>query len=109
MFPVFFPGIFTFVTSYLKLIILSALVAFVSYHYVVITKYEKKFDQMSSELKSCELDRENWKKKGFYSQESIDRITDYYNSELVKCKSQLKRDGELNNEEILHHPKKQEK
>lgn len=105
MFPVFFPGVFTFVTSYLKLIILSALVAFVSYHYVVVTRYEKKFDQMNSELKSCELDRENWKKQGFYSQESIDRITDYYNNELVKCKSQLKRDGELNNEEILQYKK----
>jgi hypothetical protein len=105
MFPVFFPGVFTFVTSYLKLIILSALVAFVSYHYVVVTRYEKKFDQMKADLQSCELDRDNWKKKGFFSQDTIDNITKYYEHELNKCKAKLKKDGELNNEEILHQPK----
>jgi hypothetical protein len=105
MFPVLFPGIFTFVKSYMKLGILSILIVsltgFISYHYVVITRYEKKFDKMDKALKVCEADRENWIKRGFYSQDSIDKITDYYEKEITKLKNQIKRDGELTDNEIL--------
>jgi len=106
MFPILFPGIFGFITSYIKIIILASLVVtltgFVSYHYVSITWYEKKFDQMTKEIRAYKIDIDNWKKKGFYTQDSITQITLYYERELEKCKSQLKREGELKKDEILN-------
>jgi hypothetical protein len=109
MFPLFFPGVFTFIKSYIKMglffIMVTFLTGFVSYHYVVITRYEKKFDSMNMELRSLRADKENTTKQGYFSQGSIDEIVNYYERELSKCKSHLKKDGELQDNEILHNNK----
>lgn len=110
MFPLFFPGLFTFIKSYLKLGIFSIgivfITGFVSYHYVIITRYEKKFDIMTNELQTYKIEKENLLKKGLFSQESVDEIVKYYERELSTCKSQIKRDGELHNNEIFNYSKK---
>lgn len=105
MFPVFFPGLLTFIKSYFKLGLLSILIVsltgFVSYHYVTVTRMEHKLLVAEDKLKVCEIEIQNYIDKNSFSKESVEKIIDYYEKEISKLKSRIKKDGELSKEDIL--------
>lgn len=109
MFPLLFPGSLDFVKSYFKVILLSvlaiALTSFISYHYVKMTWYEKQFEQMKSEIETARIKIDTYELKLKFSKDNVDQLKIYYENELQTCKSQLKREGELQKEEILHSNK----
>ena len=113
MFPFIFPGIFSFVKSYIKMVVISVFligfVSFVAYHYVQITWYEKKFDQMKSDLDRCMLEFDTLKEKERFLQSSINDIKTYYEKEIKSLQSQVRKDGNLKIEEILKPGPKRDK
>lgn len=110
MLPLLFPGILEFAKSYFKVIIFSflavSLISFVSYHYVTITWYERQFSQLKSQIETMKLELDNYKLKVKFSTESTNQLKIYYENEIQNCKSQLKREGELQYEEIFSRRKK---
>lgn len=109
MFPVFFPGLLTFVKSYFKLGLLSILIVsltgFISYHYVVTTRLEHNLQVSENKLKRCEIEIQNYIDKNSFSMESVEKIIEYYEKEISKLKLQIKKDGELSKEDILKKSK----